>query len=78
MSMVMNATAPLVHTAGKTAADLYASANVDFTTLNWFEQQWAAWYLMIGDPAIATGLMSFILHEVRIIPDSYTFLGVSS
>ncbi|KAF8519304.1 hypothetical protein JB92DRAFT_3082295 [Gautieria morchelliformis] len=28
------------------------------------EQWWAAWYLWIGNPTIATGLMSFIMHEV--------------
>jgi len=40
-----------------TAQELYA--HTDFSTLNWVEQQWAAWYLFIGDPVIATGLMSF-------------------
>jgi hypothetical protein len=36
----------------------------DFSSLNWFEQQWVAWYVWIGNPIIATGLMSFLLHEV--------------
>jgi len=36
----------------------------DFSSLNWFEKQWATWYIWIGNPAIATGLMSFLLHEV--------------
>jgi methylsterol monooxygenase len=36
----------------------------DLSSLNWFEQQWAAWYIWIGTPVIATGLMSFLLHEV--------------
>ena len=69
--MTMNATVPLVHAAGKTSADLYASAGADFASLNWFEQQWVAWYVMIGDPAIATGLMSFILHEVGLMLHIY-------
>jgi len=42
--------------------DLYAG--VDFTSLSWLEQQWAAWYVWIGNPIIATGLASFLLHEV--------------
>lgn len=45
------------------AADLYAGT--DFSKLNWAENLWAQWYLWIGNPVIATGLMSFLLHEVR-------------
>jgi methylsterol monooxygenase len=44
------------------AGDLYAGT--DFTSLTWAEKQWAAWYIMIGNSVIATGLMSFLLHEV--------------
>jgi methylsterol monooxygenase len=36
----------------------------DFSQLSWFEKQWAAWYIWIGNPVIATGLASFIMHEV--------------
>jgi len=36
----------------------------DFSSLNWFEQQWVAWYVWIGNPVIATGLMSFLMHEI--------------
>lgn len=43
-------------------AHLYA--NTDFTQLNWFEMQWVNWYLWIDNPILATGLMSFVLHEV--------------
>ncbi|TDL20421.1 C4-methyl sterol oxidase [Rickenella mellea] len=56
--MSFNSTAP-VH---QTAAFLYANTN--FSKLNWLEQQWVAWYLWIGNPAIATGLMSFLMHEI--------------
>ena len=55
----MNSTAP----AYESADVLYA--NTDFSQLNWLEAKWAAWYLWIGNPVIATGLMSFLLHEVR-------------
>jgi methylsterol monooxygenase len=44
------------------AQELYA--NTDFSKLSWLEHQWAAWYLWIGDPVLATGIMSFVMHEV--------------
>jgi methylsterol monooxygenase len=45
----------------------------DFSSLNWLEKQWAAWYIWLGNPIIATGLMSFLLHEV-----SFAFFDASS
>jgi len=39
---------------------------VDFSSLSWLEQQWVHWYVSIGNPVLATGLMSFTLHEVRV------------
>jgi methylsterol monooxygenase len=55
-----------------TAAAHYTSfdetyANIDFSSLNWLEKKWAAWYILIGNPVIATGLMSFLLHEVGLV-----------
>ncbi len=44
------------------AEPLYA--DTDLQSLNWVEQQWMAWYIWIGNPVIATGLMSFLMHEV--------------
>ena len=55
----MNSTAPVVN---PTAAMLYAST--DMSKLSWFEAQWVAWYLWINNPILATGLASFLLHEV--------------
>ena len=49
-----------------TATQLYSTLNVDYTQLNWFERQWMTWYLYIGNPLLATGIASFILHEVRL------------
>ncbi|THH04281.1 hypothetical protein EW145_g5640 [Phellinidium pouzarii] len=46
------------------AATEFLYANVDFTTLNWFELKWVQWYLWFADPAIATGVMSFLMHEI--------------
>ena len=45
-----------------TFSDAYALTDLD--ALNWFERQWVAWYLLIENPIIATGLMSFLMHEV--------------
>ena len=53
----MNST--VLHTGTK-----FLYENVDFTTLSWIELKWAQWYLLFDDPAIATGLLSFLLHEV--------------
>ncbi len=64
MSLNLNATF-VGSSSDLTAAQLYASSNVDSAQLNWFESQWMAWYLWIGNPLIATGIASFILHEVR-------------
>lgn len=47
-----------------TTSQLYSSLNLDYTQLNWFERHWMAWYLWIGNPLLATGIASFILHEV--------------
>jgi hypothetical protein len=50
-----------------TASQLYATLNVDYSQINWFESQWMAWYLWIGNPVIATGLASLLLHEVCLV-----------
>ena len=31
--------------------------------LNYFEKLWAAWYAYIGNDVLATGIMSFVMHE---------------
>jgi methylsterol monooxygenase len=64
--MSLNFNATFVGSSGDlTASQLYSNSNIDFAQLNWFEEQWMAWYLWIGNPLIATGIASFILHEVR-------------
>ncbi|KAN0061298.1 C-4 sterol methyl oxidase [Thecaphora frezii] len=44
------------------ASDLYKGT--DFSSLNFLEKAWVNWYLYWGNPVIATGIMSFVLHEV--------------
>jgi len=46
------------------AAELYAQAGTDFSSLNWLEANWAAWYMWVGNPILATGILSFVMHEV--------------
>lgn len=48
-------------TAKATAESLYAG--IDLSAVSYAEQLWARWYIYIGDPSLATGLMSFLLHE---------------
>jgi methylsterol monooxygenase len=64
MSFVNNVTAPFYQSTE------FLYTGVDFSQLSWFERQWANWYLWIGNPVIATGLASFLLHEVRSTPNT--------
>jgi methylsterol monooxygenase len=45
----------------------------DYLSLNWFEQQWVSWYVAIGNPALATGIASFMLHEVLLLRASKAY-----
>jgi methylsterol monooxygenase len=64
--MSFNATLLPPKVAHPTAAELYSAAGTDFDSLSTMEQWWVQWYLYFGDPIIATGLLSFIMHEVRL------------
>ncbi|KAF9039595.1 hypothetical protein BDZ89DRAFT_1060754 [Hymenopellis radicata] len=57
--MSFNATA-----SGHLSSFRDAYADTDITALNWLEQMWVAWYIWIDNPVIATGLMSFLMHEL--------------
>lgn len=43
-------------------ADLYTGT--DPSSLNILERAWMQWYIYFNNPVIATGVMSFLLHEV--------------
>lgn len=43
--------------------DLYNG--LDLSQLNWLEQAWGQWYNYWGSPILATGILAFIMHEVR-------------
>lgn len=52
-------------------------AGTDFSSLSWAEQKWVAWYIWIGNPIIATGLMSFLLHEVCLLVRSIAYSSLT-
>lgn len=39
-------------------------ADLDTSKLSYAEQLWVQWYQYWGNPVIATGVMSFLLHEI--------------
>jgi methylsterol monooxygenase len=39
-------------------------AGTEFSSLNWAEQKWVAWYVWWGNPVLATGMISFLMHEI--------------
>jgi hypothetical protein len=47
-----------------TASPVSLYAGIDVSSLSWLEKHWMAYYVWIGNPIIATGLMSFVVHEV--------------
>ncbi|KAI5824050.1 hypothetical protein EV122DRAFT_293190 [Schizophyllum commune] len=53
-----------MNTTSTMTDQLYDDLGLDYTSLNWAEQQWVAWYKWIDNPVVATGLMSFLMHEI--------------
>jgi methylsterol monooxygenase len=51
-------------TVNATTAQNQLYGHIDFDQLSYLERNWAAWYIWVGNPIIATGLMSFLMHEV--------------
>ena len=51
-------------TVNATTAQNQLYGDVNLGGLNWLERTWASYYIAIGNPVLATGLMSFVLHEV--------------
>jgi hypothetical protein len=43
--------------------ELYGA--VDLSYVSWLERSWASYYIWMGNPVLATGIMSFLIHEVR-------------
>ncbi|TFK66065.1 C-4 methyl sterol oxidase [Pluteus cervinus] len=53
-------------------------SGTDYSSLSWLEQQWVAWYIWIDNPVIATGLMSFLLHELVYFGRSIPWIIIDS
>jgi len=53
----------VISNATTTQSQLYGDINLD--ALSYFERLWANYYIYMGNAILATGLMSFVLHEVR-------------
>ena len=51
-------------TVNATTAQNQLYGDVNLGGLSWLERMWASYYIAIGNPVLATGLMSFVLHEV--------------
>jgi methylsterol monooxygenase len=51
--------------ATTTQNELYGDLNMDH--LNWLERKWASYYIWMGNALLATGVMSFVMHEVGYI-----------
>jgi methylsterol monooxygenase len=50
--------------ASTTQNELYGDINMDH--LNWLEKKWAGYYIWMGNALLATGVMSFVMHEVSL------------
>lgn len=54
----------VIENATTTQNQLYGDINL--ASLNWFERTWANYYIFMGNAILATGVMSFLLHEASI------------
>lgn len=57
-------------------ADLYTGT--DPMQLNFLERAWMGWYLWWGNPVIATGVMSFLMHEIIYFGRAIPFVIIDS
>ncbi|KAI9635254.1 uncharacterized protein MKK02DRAFT_24942 [Dioszegia hungarica] len=51
-------------TVNATTAQNQLYPGVDLLGLNWLERTWASYYIWMGNPVLATGLLSFVIHEI--------------
>lgn len=55
----------VISNATTTKEQLYG--DIALSSLNWFERLWANYYIYMGNAILATGVMSFVLHEVSVV-----------
>ena len=58
----MNST--LTYGSPVTYTDYFHDVSTYNTHLNTFEKLWAAWYAYMQNDVLATGIMSFAMHEI--------------
>ncbi len=51
-------------TVNATTAQNLLYGAVDLSDLSWLERTWASYYIWMGNQVLATGLLSFLVHEV--------------
>ncbi|CAO2647807.1 Nn.00g087290.m01.CDS01 [Neocucurbitaria sp. VM-36] len=59
----MNSTAILTPMAQDTYWGSFEEISKYNVSLNYFEKMWLAWYTWMGNDVLATGIMSFVIHE---------------
>ncbi|KKA27670.1 hypothetical protein TD95_001240 [Thielaviopsis punctulata] len=77
MSILANATSFALNQTQTymTIVDEVSKYNVQ---LSYVERLWAAWYLWIGNDVLATGIMSFVMHEIFYFGRSIPWIIIGS
>ena len=52
-----------LQTMNATTAQNAMYGATDLESLNWLEKLWSSYYIWMGNPILATGLLSFLVHE---------------
>ncbi|KAM7206874.1 methylsterol monooxygenase [Naviculisporaceae sp. PSN 640] len=63
-SAFLNSTIPGLNVTTATYTTVFEELSKTAVHLNFFEKLWTSWYLWMQNDTLATGLMSFIMHEV--------------
>ena len=50
----------------------------ELSSLSWLERSWASYYIWMGNPIIATGLLSFLLHEIVYFGRAIPWLAIDA
>ncbi|ORX35986.1 C-4 methylsterol oxidase [Kockovaella imperatae] len=65
--------APHLQIMNSTTAQNTLYGAVDWSQTSWLERKWAAYYVWIANPLIATGLLSFVWHEIIYFGRAFPF-----
>lgn len=69
-----NSTISGLNSSSVTLTDVFEEVSKYNVQLNVAERLWAAWYLWMQNDVLATGIMSFIMHEVVYFGRSAPFM----